>query len=200
MAITGGIGSGKSYVCRLLEERGIPVFYTDDEAKEEMRHNERIHAELRALIGNDVIDAQGRLVKALIADFICGNDANARAVNQIVHPRVRERMHRWLDNASSKQCSGTSGLSLVAVECALLFEAGWEGDVDKVITVAAPESVRLHRIMQRDHISESKAREWIRLQISQEEKIRRSHFVIINDGVADLQNQIDEILNRIGAE
>lgn len=187
LGITGGIGSGKSYVCRLLEERGIPVFYTDDEAKQEMRENAQIHAELRQLIGDDVIDGQGKPVKALIADFICRNDANAQAVNRIVHPRVRERMHRWLE----------SGMGIVAVECALLFEAGWEKDVDRVITVAAPENVRVRRIMQRDNICESKALEWIHLQMPQEEKERRSHFVILNDGEADVAKQIDRVINGL---
>lgn len=84
-------------------------------------------------------------------------------------------------------------MRIVAVECALLFEAGWEKDVDKVATVSAPENVRVRRIMQRDNISESKALEWIHLQMPQEEKERRSQFVILNDGRADLSSQIDEM-------
>ncbi len=201
MAVTGGIGSGKSYVCRLLEERGIPVFYTDDEAKLEMRHNAHIHAELRQLIGEGVIGEQGQLVKARIADFICQSEANAQAVNRIVHPRVRERMHRWLAGGGEedgKDCYYNKGVRIKAVECALLFEAGWENDVDKIITVAAPENVRVRRIMKRDNISESKALEWIHLQMPQQEKERRSHFVILNDGVADLHSQIDNIIDQLG--
>lgn len=216
LAVTGGIGSGKSYVCRLLEERGIPVFYTDDEAKIEMRENPDIHAELRRLIGHDVIDNQGKIVKARIADFICQGEANAAAVNKIVHPRVRERMHRWLEQGGrnmrdchkNRDCRAQSpidtkdennSMRIVAVECALLFEAGWEKDVNKVATVSAPENVRVRRIMQRDNISESKALEWIHLQMPQEEKERRSQFVIINDGRADVSKQIDEIINLIAS-
>lgn len=219
LAVTGGIGSGKSYVCRLLEERGIPVFYIDDEAKIEMRKNPDIHAELRRLIGHDVIDNQGKIVKARIADFICQGEANAAAVNKIVHPRVRERMHRWLEQGgrNASHCQKDKDLHaqspidtaqspidtkdenhsmrIVAVECALLFEAGWEKDVDKVATVSAPENVRVRRIMQRDNISESKALEWIHLQMPQEEKERRSQFVILNDGRADLSSQIDEMID-----
>lgn len=214
LAITGGIGSGKSYVCRLLEERGIPVFYTDDEAKMEMRENPDIHAGLRQLIGDDVIDGQGKIVKARIANFICQSEANATAVNKIVHPRVRERLHRWLEQGrrnmrdchKDKDCpnqspietkEGSHSARIMAVECALLFEAGWEKDVDKVATVSAPENVRVCRIMQRDNIPESKALEWIHLQMPQEEKERRSQFVIINDGRAGLSFQIDKMIDNL---
>lgn len=214
LAVTGGIGSGKSYVCRLLEERGIPVFYTDDEAKMEMRENPDIHTGLRQLIGDDVIDGQGNIVKARIANFICQGEANAAAVNKIVHPRVRERLHRWLelggrytrDCHEDKDCPDQSPIEtkeenhstrIVAVECALLFEAGWEKDVDKVATVSAPENVRVRRIMQRDNIPESKALEWIHLQMPQEEKERRSQFVIINDGRAGLSFQIDKMIDSL---
>lgn len=219
LGITGGIGSGKSYVCRLLEQRGIPVFYTDDEAKQQMREDPGIHAELSRLIGPEVVDGQGRIVKSVIADYICQGDSNAQAVNRIVHPRVRERMRRWINGGyksayaynHSAQISATRssvplsrsqarpGLSgVIAVECALLFEASWEGDLDKVITVAAPHSVRVNRIVARDHITPAKAEEWIRLQMPQEEKERRSDFVILNDGHHDLDAQITDILRQIG--
>ena len=97
LGITGGIGSGKSLVCALLEERGIPVFYTDDEAKAEMRENAGIHRDLINLLGPGAISSDGQPVKAVLADYICRGPEYADNINKIVHPRVRERMHRWIE-------------------------------------------------------------------------------------------------------
>lgn len=203
IGITGGIGSGKSYVCRIIEQHKIPIFYTDIEAKLEMAENRQIHRELRALIGNDVIDAEGRIVKAVIADYICRSNEYAERVNAIVHPRVRERMLKWAqsDNADSSRADehshAASGQRLKMVECALLFESGFHTDCDYTIAVVAPLETRIARIMQRDDISREKALEWINLQMPQEQKADLADHIIVNDGTTPLIPQIDKVFSSI---
>ena len=189
IGVTGGIGSGKSFVCKLLEERGLSVFYCDDEAKAEMRENSVIHRELVDLIGPSVTDADGRLVKAVLSDYICADVANAARVNAIVHPRVRGRFVRWKENKGAER--------VVVMECALMFEAGFDALCDKTVLVDAPLEVRIERICRRDGIDRSHALEWIGLQMSREEKLRRSDHVIVNDGISDLSIQINRIFKTI---
>ena len=211
LGITGSIGSGKSHVCHLLEERGIPVFYTDIEAKAEMRENPDIHRELTALIGPEAIDADGHPVKAVLADYICRGPHYADQVNAIVHPRVRERMRKWLmvngqwlmvngdRSMVNAQCSmlnaQCSMVNACAIESALLFESGFHTDCTATITVVAPLELRIKRIMQRDHISREKALEWINLQMPQEQKAALADHIIVNDSVTPITPQIDKILN-----
>lgn len=186
LGVTGGIGSGKSYVCRMLEQRGVPVFYTDDEAKLEMRSNTAIHQELCAIIGPEVLDACGRPVKDVLSQYIRQSAAHAQRVNDIVHPRVRERAMRWLNSMHHS--------SITAIECALLFESGFNSLCQKTLTVSAPLQVRINRICHRDNITPAKAREWIDLQMPQEEKIRLSDYVICNDGTQNIDRQVDHIV------
>lgn len=189
IGVTGGIGSGKTYVCRLLEQLGIPVFYTDDEAKLEMRDNTRIHRDLIALLGPEAVSADGRPVKAVLADYICRGPEYAHHINNIVHPRVRARMQRWI-----KKNSSPNSPTHCAIESALLFESGFSSDCTAIVTVVAPLEVRVQRIMLRDSITEAKALEWINLQMPQEQKAALADYTILNDGIAPIAPQIDKIL------
>ena len=227
LGITGGIGSGKSLVCALLEERGIPVFYTDDEAKAEMRENAGIHRDLIDLLGPGAISSDGQPVKAVLADYICRGPEYAGNINKIVHPRVRERMHRWIEEkggeppltppqgedsgARAPSLDGRAGEGLpleesirggaseqfLAIESALLFESGFNADCTATLAVTAPLEVRVSRIMRRDHITRAKALEWIGLQMPQEEKAALADHTIVNDGITPLTPQIDQLLSRL---
>ena len=203
LGITGGIGSGKSLVCGLLEERGIPVFYTDDEAKLEMRENPQIHRELIALLGPEAINSDGCPVKAVIADYVCRGQEYADKINNIVHPRVRERMHRWIElNYSSPKLGEVSRsdggvCKTLTIESALLFESGFNADCTVTVTVTAPFEIRVSRIIRRDHISRDKALEWISLQMPQEQKAALADHIIVNDGITPLTPQITELLKSL---
>lgn len=181
IAITGGIGSGKSYVCRLLAERGIEVYDSDAAAKRLMRTSVELQQELSRLIGKEVCTADGLLQKSVIAEYLLASEANKLALNDVVHPAV----------ARDYLASGKEWL-----ESAILLESGFDKRVsfDKVVCVVAPRDVRIQRIMSRDHITEEKAAEWIDVQMPQEEIERRSDFVITNDGESDLSQQIDQVL------
>lgn len=169
--ITGGIGSGKSYVCKLLAQRGIEVYDCDAAAKRLIRTSLHLRQQLKALIGS--------LDKAAISRFLLASEENQQAVNAIVHPAVFQDFEE-------------SGI--LWMESAILFESGADKLVDRVVVVTAPEEVRIQRVMQRDGITREKALQWIARQWPQEQVKARADFEIINDGQADLNSQIERLL------
>ncbi len=181
-AITGGIGSGKSYVADLLRAKGIDVYDCDAAAKRLMRTSESLKTRLRHLVGDDVYK-DGQLQKRVLATYILTGEKEKQAVNDIVHPAV----------AADFEASGQSWL-----ESAILFESGFDKRVpfDRTVCVSAPREVRIDRIMQRDRISREKAEAWIDAQMPQSETERRCDFVIHNDGQHDLDRQITAIINK----
>lgn len=182
IAITGGIGSGKSYVCRMLQSRGISVYDCDAAAKRLMRTSQPLQQQLRSLVGDNVYSADGTLQKHVLASYLLASERNKQALNSVVHPAV----------AADFTASGMQWL-----ESAILFESGFDRRVafDKVVCVVAPHAVRIQRVMLRDNISAQRADEWISAQMPQEEMSRRSDFVIINDGEQDIDAQIDALLS-----
>lgn len=181
IAITGGIGSGKSYVCRLLQRRGIDVYDCDAAAKRLMRCSPDLRQQLTQLIGPDTYIGD-QLNKAAVAQFLLSSDDHAHAIDAIVHPAVATDFIQ-----SGKQW----------MECAILYESGFDRLVDKVIVVTAPDGIRLQRIMQRDGIPELKARQWIERQWPQEQVRRLADYEIVNDGLLPLLPQIERIITNI---
>ena len=184
IAITGGIGSGKSYVCRILEKHGIRVYDCDARAKRLMRQDADLQAGLKKLVGKEVYSADGILQKPVLAQFILTGEANKQAVNDVVHPAVSRDFEQ-------SDCEW--------MESAILFDSGFNRRThfDKVVCVSAPVAVRLQRIMQRDHISQEKAQQWIDAVLPQEELIARSDYEIVNDGVSDVEAQVVHLLNLL---
>ena len=185
VAITGGIGSGKSYVCRLLHEAGYPVFYCDDEAKRIIRTSADVRCKLEALVGADLYPG-GVLSKAVLAAFICRGKDYASRVDAIVHPAVAAAFKSWAASQSS---------SRVFMECALLFESGFDRLADSSVLVHAPLEVRVERVMARDGVPRAKVLDWIGLQMPESEKAARADAVIMNDGVAELAPQVAPLIN-----
>ena len=190
VAITGGIGSGKSFVCSLLKKRGIAVYDCDAAAKRLMRTSPELQQQLIELIGLEAYGASKAsmpsepsmtLNKAEVARFLLASPENAQALDAIVHPAV----------ARDFVASGQQWM-----ECAILCESGFDRLVDKVIVVTAPLEVRIQRVMQRDSISREKTLEWMGRQWPQEEVLRHADYEIVNDGNADLEQQIDDFLSR----
>lgn len=183
VAITGGIGSGKSYVCHLLQKHGIEVYDCDAAAKRLLHSDATLRQELLNLIGAEVYRGAD-LQKKVLAKFILASDANKQAVNEVVHPAV----------ANDFIMSGCDWL-----ESAILFESGFHKrvDFDCVVCVSAPLEDRIARIMQRDSLSRDDSQEWIRRQMPQEEIIRLSDFTIVNDGRKNLEEQIEQIIHKI---
>lgn len=184
--ITGGIGSGKSFICSILESHGFPVFYCDPIAKAIIRNDLEVRRELAALVGQDVYTDNG-LNKPVLAAYLCKGPAYAKQVDEIVHPRVAQAFLKWKESANAP---------VVFMECALLFESGFDLLVDRTIQVTVPEHVRIRRVMQRDCISEEKAKAWMNLQMPEEEKVQRANYQIINDGEAPILPQLESILKE----
>lgn len=172
--ITGGIGSGKSYVCRLLALRGIEVYDCDAAAKRLMRTSPDIQKMLTELIGSTE--------KADIAQFLLQDEANAKAIDAIVHPAVFRDFEE-------------SGIEWM--ESAIMYESGIYQLVDRVIVVTAPDELRIQRVMQRDGISREKVLQWMARQWPQKEVRQRADFEIVNDGVASLNEQLEELLGKL---
>lgn len=180
IGITGGIGSGKSYICLQLKERGIQVYDCDAAAKRLIRTSPEIKRKLTDLVGTDAY-IDGKLNKAAIAQFLLRSEANAKAIDNIVHPAVFQDFEE-------------SGMQWM--ESAIMYESGIYRLVDKVIVVTAPQEVRIQRVMQRDHISRNEVLQWMQRQWPQEKIVKRADYEIINDGIADINTQIDNIINK----
>ena len=188
IAITGGIGSGKSYISHLLEDMNIPVYNADNEAKRLTVSDEGIRRQLVALLGEDVYK-DGMLNKPLLASYLFSDPAHVLQINAIIHPRVREDFAAWADKR--KDCA------VVGMESAILYEAGFEDTVDAVVMVYAPLDLRVQRAMYRDGTSEEQVRARVASQMDDEEKRRRAHFTVVNDGVQPLIPQLTEIIEQL---
>ena len=191
LGITGGIGSGKSFVSRCLKEGfSVQVYDTDREAKRLMLEHEGIRADLIALLGEEVYTAAG-LNKPLLAAYIFSSPENAQKVNAIVHPRVKEDFRNWAFRQEQ------AGGQLVGVESAILFESGFDREVDKTLTVSAPLELRITRVMERDRVGREHVLERITAQISDEERNRLSDFSVENAETSDIHAQLVRILSAL---
>lgn len=187
IGITGGIGSGKTYVCHLLQQRGIPVYHCDDQARRLMTESPVIRQKLRQLIGDDTYNIYNELNKPRIAAYLFADAENAARVNAIVHPAVRQDFLQWADLQESP---------IVAQECALLFEAGFQDTVDLTVEVCAPHDLRLQRAILRDHATADQIQARMAQQMDEDEKRSKADYVILNDGT-DLEAQIDQLIEAI---
>ena len=183
---TGGIGSGKTYVCHLLQQRGIPVYHCDDEAKRLMQHSPSIRRQLTQLIGPHVYQ-DNQLNRPAIAAYLFAHADNAARVNAIVHPVVRQDFLRWTHEQQA---------DIVAQESAILFEAGFQDTVDVTVEVYAPPTLRIERAIQRDHATPEQIQARMAQQMDEEEKRRRADHAILNDGTP-LDSQIDQLLEKL---
>ena len=181
IGIAGGIGSGKSYICDHLRQRGIEVYDCDSAAKRLIRTSPVIRQELTALIGPDTYYGDGQLNKAVVVQFLLASEANAQAIDHIVHPAVFRDFEE-------------SGLQWL--ESAIMYESGIHRLMDRVIVVTAPLEVRIRRVMARDHISREKVLEWMGRQLPQEEVVRKADFEIVNDGETDIEQQLNKIIEQ----
>ncbi len=190
LAITGGIGSGKSVIARLLMDvMDIPVYYTDNEAKRLNVESPLIRQGLTDLIGKHVYKDDGNLNKKVLADCIFSDTTLLTKVNAIIHPEVKRDYLAWVERNTCEP--------IVAMECAILYETGFETLVDEVAIVSAPLDIRIRRAMSRDHVSEEIIRNRVLQQLTDEELFSRQAHVIINDDVRPLMPQIVSLIENL---
>lgn len=187
LGITGGIGSGKSVVSEVFRCLGIPTYDADSASKRLITTDESLKQALKRLLGDDIYTHEG-LDKKRMAQLIFNDEQLLKQVNAVIHPAVFNDFKNWCDNQKTK---------VVACETAILFECGMEKHVDHVVTVTASLQTRVERCMVRDHATAEQINARIANQMDQEEKVKRSHFVIDNDGDRPLLPQIKEIIERI---
>jgi dephospho-CoA kinase len=171
IGITGGIGSGKTIVSTIFRELGIPVYDADSEAKK-LYDLPEVIAEVKSAFGNNYFNAAG-LDKKKFAEYVFKDDNALKKINAIIHPHVKKKFREWKNKFRDKP--------YVLKEAAILFESGTDKGCDKIIVVTAPVSLRKQRVMLRDQRTEKQIDEIIMKQWSDEEKIRRADFVIVND-------------------
>lgn len=191
IGMTGGIGCGKSYVSAKMQLRGIPVYDSDTRAKLITATDPVLKLELTRLVGPTLYCpcGCGVMQKEVLAKFIFGNPENMAKVNAIIHPRVKEDFRRWADAYTSKD--------FCILESAILFESGFDGEVDYTVCVDAPSELRIRRCMKRDNSTREAVVKRIESQMDQVEKCSRADFVIENDDVQPLEPQIDALLDNI---
>lgn len=189
IGITGGIGSGKSVVSRLLEMMGIPVYVSDAEAKRITSTDEAIRRELIALAGPAVFEG-GELNRALLASYMFGHPERVKAVNAIIHPRVKEDFRRWASRFGADQ-------PVVGMESAILIESGFREEVDFLVMVYAPLEVRVERAVKRDGSSAESVMKRIGAQMSDEAKRSQADFVIVNDNETLIIPQVLELISLL---
>ncbi len=187
IGVTGGIGSGKSYVCAALVRRGYPVYDCDAAAKRLMQADPVIQDGLRQLFGTDVYLTDGTLNKPLLAQAVFSDADMQQAVNGLVHPHVKDDFMLWRQHQSA---------DLAFLESAILYESGLDDLLDGVLLVTAPRRIRLKRAMQRDHTTAEAVTARMKSQLPQRELRARARWTLVNDG-CDIQPQLDFIIEQI---
>jgi dephospho-CoA kinase len=189
VGITGGIGSGKSLVCSLFVQHGIPVLSADDVAKEIMRNDTPLRERLVTLLGPSTYRSDGELDRGYVASRIFSDATLKRRVNKLVHPKVEEELDKRFAELRN------AGTQIAAVEAALLYESGYDKRLDVMIVVDAPETERIRRVAERDKTSPEEVRRRIRAQLPAEKKVRNADYVIRNTGsLRDLENSVDFLI------
>ena len=187
VGITGGIGSGKSTVCRMLVERGIALYDADSRAKELMSTSEALRKALIENFGTETFTAEG-LNRAYLAERVFNDKQQLHLLNSLVHPAVIADFEAWAE--------GQEG-HYVLFESAILFEAGLESRVDAVVAVMAPEALRVERVMARDGHSAEQVMARIKNQMSDDERSDRAKYSIVNVDIEELEEDVEQLHRRL---
>jgi dephospho-CoA kinase len=173
IGITGGIGSGKTTVCKVFELLGIPVFYADHVAKSIMQTDLQLKNEILIAFGPQSYSIDGLLNRSYISSIVFKDELQLRRLNSIVHPAVFRAFDQWIANHSDAP--------YVLKEAALLFESESYKMCDLSILVISPEDIRIRRVIARDHISKDEIMLRMKRQFTDEQKMKFADQVLIND-------------------
>lgn len=185
IGITGGIGSGKSLVCKIFNMLGVPTYDADSRAKILMTTDGILISQIKKEFGSLSYDADGTLNRKYLGETVFKNEEKLNRLNALVHPRVGEDYISWVRQQAN--------VKYVLKEAALLFESGSNKSLDKIIVVTAPETLRVQRVLKRDpHRTIEQTKGIIRAQMADEEKTKKADYVILNDEATLL---IPQVLN-----
>ncbi|MCF8302094.1 MAG: dephospho-CoA kinase [Bacteroidales bacterium] len=183
IGLTGSIGSGKTIVAKIFKALEVPVYQADEEAKRFLEYPEVIDEIVNAF-GNTMLTAN-KIDRKKLAAVVFSDPDKLGKLNVIIHPYVKEDFQKWCENHSDEP--------YVVQEAAILFESGFDKLFDKIITVSAPEHVRIERVMHRDSISKEDVLSRMRNQWSDAEKVKRADYVITNDEEQMIMPQVLDI-------
>jgi dephospho-CoA kinase len=183
VGITGGIGSGKSLVADMLLKRGVALYSSDSRAKELMASDPELRQQLVERFGSEVFCAEG-LNRAYLAERVFASDEELKALNAIVHPRVMADFEQWAEKQSG---------DYVVLESAILYESGFDGAVDIVVAIMAPEELRIERVIKRDGVTKEQVEERMRHQLSDEERCNRAKYAIVNIELDELEEDVEQL-------
>ena len=189
IGLTGGIGSGKSYIAKVFEALDIPVFYADNEAKKILNEPQIIINVSEVLQTNIIDPVTGLANRKKIASIVFNDSEKLKLLNQIIHPAVEQNFIIWRANHAQKK--------YVIKEAAILFESGSYKKLDGVICVVSPLELRLKRVAVRDNESEAEILKRINNQWSDEQRIALSNWVIHNDERSPILSQVLQIHQKI---
>lgn len=184
VGITGGIGSGKSTVCRIFNALGIPIFYADIWAKHLLNLDPHLKVGVTSIFGPTAYTPEGQYNRSTVAQMAFGQPSKLAALNALVHPVVEAESLRWHQDRAAE------GAPYTLKEAALMLESGSHRHLDFLIVVTAPEALRIERTMRRDNLSEEQVRARIASQLPEIEKIALADFIIRNDGTRLLTPQV----------
>ena len=182
LGLTGGIGSGKSTIAKVFESLGVVVYFADVEAKKFLEE-ELIIQQLASLYGAQIIDNKGAVDKAVLASIVFTNQEELDKLNALIHPLLEQDFLEWADKRKEEP--------YIVKEAAILFEAGFDKSVDKILSVSAPIEQRINRVMLRDNINRQQVMDRMSKQWNDEQREAKSDFIVNN---ADNQMVLESIL------
>lgn len=191
VGITGGIGGGKSTLSKLLLAEGFQVYNTDMEARRLQNESPVIRNNLIELFGTEVYDG-AELNRKYLANIVFNSPELLQQLNAIVHPIVKKDFLKWSEQFSAE--------SYVFMECAILFEGGFNSLVDKIILVTASEEVRIARVVKRDMLTVDQVKARIRNQMSDEQKSKYADYIIKTDDNQDMYSKMKQLLLQLSQQ
>ncbi len=190
VGITGGIGSGKTHICKLLELMNFSVFYSDTEAKKIQNSDPEVRSKLINFFGEECYTADG-LNRKYLAEIIFKDTKAKKQLEEIIHPKVSQAFTNWCNEKA------TANERIVFIESAILYESGFDKMVDKVIVVYADEETRINRTISRDKTNREAVEERIKNQSSDKTKCKKADFVISNNPNDHINKQLLNIVKEL---
>ena len=187
IAVTGNIGCGKTTICHMMENEGVPVYYSDVHAKQLMNQNESLMDSIKERFGKESY-YDGMLNRKWIASIVFDDATALNDLNNLVHPVVQKDYLDWLSQQTK---------DIVAYESAILIEHGNQGDFDFVILVQCPEKIRSVRIQKRDGLTLDEVQARTRFQLQEEEKIKYADYLIENTSLEEAKQQLRTVISSI---